>query len=151
MDLDAFVPGPQVLCVVVGLVEFNASVQRRQTRSFSGSLDCAWGWCLLVLELLADAGTLPLFWAAAVGAWGSGSCCAGARSSSGAGVRRPVERRGTWAQGSIRPRSQRCSGAAAGPFSPDGTVPGLPTAWPPGPWRAEMIRIPVSRCCAARH
>lgn len=67
MDLDALFPGLYVLTFVVGLVGFYASVQLWRTRSFSGSLYFAWGWGVMVLELLADAAARPLFWAVAVG------------------------------------------------------------------------------------
>ncbi len=52
----------------MALVGFYASVQLWRTRSFSGSLYFAWGWGMVVLEVIADAAAEPMVWAVAGGA-----------------------------------------------------------------------------------
>jgi uncharacterized membrane protein len=64
----AYGPGLYALTFAVSLVGFYASVQLWRTRTFSGSLYFAWGWGMVVLEVIADAAAEPKVWAVAGGA-----------------------------------------------------------------------------------
>jgi uncharacterized membrane protein len=64
----AYGPGLYALTFAVALVGFYASVQLWRTRTFSGSLYFAWGWGMVVLEVIADAAAEPKVWAVAGGA-----------------------------------------------------------------------------------